>query len=414
MEVRRYWDIGPAQPERRPDADHIAEWGEAFRESVKLRLMADVPIGVFLSGGIDSSAITAVMGELMGEPVKSFSVGFADAGPNELPHARMVAEHLRTEHRDVVVTPDDFFGALPRLAWHADEPMGDPANVPLHFVARLASGHVKAVLSGEGADETLGGYGRYRTTVHNLAAGRLYERLTGETLRRRVAGRIHGRRLSRTFLARPADPRHLYFENFAVFDGAAQGNLLTAEARVRAEGHDPHAVVSAAFDARPDDDVLSRMLYADCTTYLGSLLMKQDKMSMAASVESRVPFLDHELVDVTARMPSHLKLHHGWTTKHVLRTSMEGVLPRDVLNRRKLGFPVPVDTWFRGPFAPVLDDYLLGPRARRRGIFDEGVVSRLVHEHRAGARHGERLWSLLSFELWARCFLDGEQPDPDG
>jgi asparagine synthase (glutamine-hydrolysing) len=401
-----YWDIAPANGA--DGGEGVAEWLELFRESVRLRLMADVPIGVFLSGGIDSSAITGVMSQLTDEPVRTFSVGFSEAGPNELPLARSVAAHFGTEHRDVTVTPREFFDALPLLTWHHDEPIGHPASVPLYFVSKLAAGHVKAVLSGEGADETLAGYARYPKTVYNLAAGRVYERVAPQAWRRAFGRRITGRRLSRTFLSKPADIRHLYFDNFAAFDAGTQLGLVA----VGTNRADPHEETLSHYQAQPGDDVLSRMLYADCKTYLHALLMKQDKMSMAASLESRVPFLDHELVELTARLPARVKLRHGRQTKHVLRRGMETLLPKEVLTRRKLGFPVPIDAWLRGPFRTVVDDYVLSERARERRLFEPESVTHLVREFDAGSRHGERIWTLVAFEHWARCFLDGERPTP--
>jgi asparagine synthase (glutamine-hydrolysing) len=421
LDIKPYGNLNGAPPATGPlsDADYIAEWTDLFRESIRMRLMADVPLGVFLSGGIDSSAIAAVMSQLTDEPIRTFSVAFSERDANELAYARLVARRFETEHRDVIVTPEEFFRALPHLTWHADEPMGHPASAALYFLSELASRHVKAVLTGEGGDETLAGYARYRTTLHNLALGRRYERMTRGSWRSEVSHLIlalppdsrAGQRLSRTFLCRPADVEHLYFENFAVFSGAMQRGLLTPEAADRIGTNDPHLEPRRHFDAHGTADLLDRMLYSDCKTYLHGLLMKQDQMSMAASLESRVPFLDHELVALSARLPRHLKLHRGWTTKYVLRRSMEGVLPRAVLSRRKLGFPVPTGRWFRGPFRSVVDEYVLGERARRRGLFDEQFVRRLVGEHQDGARHGERLWALVSFELWARCFIDDEQPE---
>lgn len=417
IEITRYWDLDAAAPDAPlADAAYIEEWEHRFRESVRLRLMADVPLGVFLSGGIDSSSITAVMSQLADEPVRTFSVGFSEHGASELEYARLVARTFKTAHRDVVVTPEEFFGSLRHLTWHSDEPIAHPAGVPLYFVSQLASGHVKAVLTGEGADETLAGYARYRMTMLNLAAGRTYERVTPRSLRRRFATSIGSlplasrtaQRLSRTFLARPADMHHLYLENFSVFDTRMQRALLAPELVERLKTNDPHADSRRYLDAVPGADLLERILYADCKTYLHGLLMKQDKMSMAASLESRVPFLDHELVELTARLPHRLKLHRMRTTKYVLRRSMEGVLPKAILSRPKLGFPVPIDAWFRGPYRSVVDEYVLGERARARGLFNRAYVERLVAEHRAGARHGERVWALVSLELWARCFLDGE------
>jgi asparagine synthase (glutamine-hydrolysing) len=417
IEITEYWDIDPIPPAGQlTDADYLAEWQHLFRESIRLRLMADVPLGVFLSGGIDSSSIAAVMSELADAPIKTFSVGFSEPGANELESARAVAEAFRTDHHEVVVTPEDFFAVLPHLTWHSDEPIAHPASVPLYFVAQLASRHVKAVLTGEGADETLAGYARYRTTLLNLAVGGGYERLTAPSLRRALSTRIcslppgsrTAQRLSRTFLARQADIEHLYFDNYSVFGAAMQRDLLAPDLVERIGPNDPHADARRYFDAAPDADFLERILYADCKTYLHGLLMKQDQMSMAASLESRVPFLDHELVELTARLPRHLKLRRGTTTKYVLRQSMASVLPKAILSRPKMGFPVPIDAWFRGPYRSVVDEYVLGERAHARGLFNRDFVQRLVAEHRVGGRHGERVWALVSFELWARCFLDGE------
>ena len=421
-EVRtdRYWDVPePADDGPLLEADeHVEQWSALFRESVELRLMADVPIGVLLSGGIDSSAIAAVMTELTGAPIRTFSVGFAEKQANELGYARLVARHLGSEHREVTVTGEDFFAALPRLAWHADEPMGHSASVPLAFLSQLAATEVKAVLCGEGGDETLAGYARYRRTLQNVAAGRRYDRVTTASLRRRVATAVgalprrsrQAQRLRRTFLHRPVELRSLYFDNFAVFGSDTLAGLLTAEAAARVGERNPHAEAERFFAARRDTDLLARMLYADQKTYLQGLLMKQDRMSMAASLESRVPFLDHRLVELGALLPGNLKLRHGRTTKYVLRRTMKGVLPDPILTRGKRGFPVPLDIWLRGPFRHMLDEYVLGDRVLQRGLFERVALERLVHEHEAGSRHGQRLWTLIALELWARCFLDGEEP----
>jgi len=419
VRTERYWDADATDAgASRLDHDYVEEWSALFRESVELRLMADVPIGVLLSGGIDSSAIAAVMTELTGAPIKTFSIGFPEEEANELAHARLVARHLGSDHRDVTVSAQDFFDALPELAWYADEPMGHPSSVPLALVSRLAAQDVKAVLCGEGGDETLAGYSRYRTTLHNLAVGRRYERVTTASLRRRIAGGIdalprtsrHAQRLERTFLRRPADLRNLYFDNFSVFEGAALRRLMTEETAARVGECDPHAEAERFFAAPSHAGLLQRLLYADQKTYLPALLMRQDTMSMSASLESRVPFLDHELAALSAALPAELKLRRGWTTKYVLRRSMKGRLPDPILTRRKLGFPVPVDKWFRGAFRHVVDEYVLSGRARQRGLFEHASLERLVREHDAGARHGHRLWSLVALELWARCFLDGEEP----
>ena len=421
VQIEKYWDVsfdkGAGEDSRRKtDDEYVAEWSELFRTSVRLRLMADVPLGMFLSGGIDSSAIAAVMSGMVAEPIKTFSVAFAEREANELEYARMAARAFKTDHHEILITPEQFFEALPRLVWHEDEPLAHPSSVALYFVSRLAAEHVKVVLTGEGSDELLAGYERYRKTVYNLALGARYHRWAGDGLRRAVQNRIESlpassrvrHKLSRTFLCVPPEIESIYFDNFAVFGRSMQRGLLTAEARERAGTTDPYAEVCRLLEKTDADTLLHRLLYADTKTYLQELLMKQDQMSMAASIESRVPFLDHKLVEFTSRLPERLKLR-GWTTKYVLRRSMKGVLPEAILRRGKMGFPVPVGSWFRGPFRSVVDEYVLGERASSRGLFNQNFVRDLVARHQSGAEnHSERLWSLVNFEMWMRRFIDGE------
>jgi asparagine synthase (glutamine-hydrolysing) len=422
VEIEQYWDVHfpsdeETTSERRSDADYLAEWSELFRESVRLRLMADVPLGMFLSGGIDSSAIAALMSGMIDEPVKTFSVAFAEREANELEYARLVARRFKTEHHEVVVSPEEFFAALPRLVWHEDEPLAHPSSVALYFVSHLAAQHVKVVLTGEGSDEMLAGYDRYRKTVYNLALGERYSRLTpalvrglvGRSIERLPSGSKARQKLSRTFLCLAPDIESIYFDNFAVFGRDMQREMLTAHAREQVGGElNPYAGVRRRLDGMDGGaSLLNQLLYADTKTYLHELLMKQDQMSMAASIESRVPFLDHKLVEYTARLPERMKLR-GWTTKYILRESMKNVLPEQILSRRKMGFPVPVGAWFRGQFQTVIDEYVLGARALGRGLFDEGFVRRLVERHRNGENHAERLWALVNFEMWQRQFIDGE------
>jgi asparagine synthase (glutamine-hydrolysing) len=428
IEINKYWDVSFAAADaddeptsrRRSDADYIAEWSEMFRTSVRLRLMTDVPLGMFLSGGIDSSAIAAVMSGLVDEPIKTFSVAFAEREANELEYARIVARAYRTDHHEVMVSSEEFFAALPRLVWHEDEPLAHPSSVALYFVSALAARHVKVVLTGEGSDEMLAGYDRYRKTVYNLALGQRYERLAGAGLRGAVRGRIESlpvgsrlrHKLTRSFLCMSADIESIYFDNFAVFPRAMQHGLLTPEAKERVGLIDPYEDVRrhlANTDART---LLNRLLYADTKTYLHELLMKQDQMSMAASIESRVPFLDHKLMEFTARLPQHLKLRRGWTTKYILRESMKDVLPASILSRRKMGFPVPVGAWFRGAYRGIVDEYVLSERAAARNLFEPAYVRELAARHQAGEDHTERLWSLVNMEIWLRQFMDGEAALP--
>lgn len=421
IKINRYWDVSftKAAADSRKDADYIAEWSDLFRTSVRLRLMADVPLGMFLSGGIDSSAIAAVMSTLVDEPIKTFSVAFAERSANELEYARLIADAYKTDHHEVVVSPEDFFGMLPKLVWHEDEPLAHPSSVALYFVSRLASKHVKVVLTGEGSDELLAGYARYRKTLLNLALGERYHRLIPGSLRSVVRSQISSMgnsrvraKLLRTFLNVTPDIESIYFDNFAVFGRSNQSQLLTSGTRDRIGTLDPYGTVRSLLKSTDAHSLLDRLLYADIKTYLHELLMKQDQMSMAASIESRVPFLDHKLVEFTSGLPERLKLR-GWTTKYILRKSMKGILPERILSRPKMGFPVPVGSWFRGAYAPVLQEYVLSSRATQREIFNPQYVQRIVAEHQQGADHSERLWSLVNFELWMRQFIDGEYSTGD-
>jgi asparagine synthase (glutamine-hydrolysing) len=422
VDINRYWDVSFAKSEQsgRSDQDYIDEWSELFRKAVRLRLMADVPLGMFLSGGIDSSAIAAVMSGMVSEPIKTFSVAFEEREANELEYARLVSSAYKTNHHEVVVSPEDFFSALPKLVWHEDEPLAHPSSVALYFVSKLAAQHVKVVLTGEGSDELLAGYARYRKTILNLALGARYHGAMPEGIRNAIRNRIEGlprgsrvrKKLLRTFLSLQPDIESIYFDNFSVFSRSLQSDLLTSEARGRTGAIDPYAGVRTLLAQTDAQSPLDRLLYADIKTYLHELLMKQDQMSMAASIESRVPFLDHKLVEFTSSLPERLKLR-GWTTKYVLRKSMKGILPETILSRPKMGFPVPIGKWFRGEYRSVVNEYVLSGRSLERGIFQEKFVRSLVARHDAGEDHSERLWALVNFEMWQRRFIDGEQTNGD-
>lgn len=418
IDIRQYWDLvfDEEKHANRSDADLVAEYAERFTEAVRIRLMSDVPLGMFLSGGIDSAAITAVMSTLVKDPIKTFSVAFAEREANEFSYARMVATKYATDHHEVLVTPQEFFDALPKLVWHEDEPIAHPSSIALNFVSRLAAERVKVVLTGEGSDETLAGYNRYRVTVFNSALGSQYQRLAPSALRAAVRSGISAlptstslrRKLERTFLYLPSDLDTIYFDNFAVFGRARQQSILSSAWRERLRGIDPYAAHHAALAHAPAGSLLNRLLYADTKTYLHELLMKQDQMSMAASIESRVPFLDHPLVEFASSLPLRTKLR-GTTTKWILREAMKDRLPAEILSRKKMGFPVPVGAWFAGAFRGVIDEYVLSPRARARGIFDPAAVATMVAQHQSGqVKHDQRLWALVNLEIWHRVFLDGE------
>jgi asparagine synthase (glutamine-hydrolysing) len=385
--------------------------------------MSDVPLGMFLSGGIDSSAVAALMAPMLGRPLQTFSVAFKERAFNELEYAREVADAVHADGHEVVIDDRDFFGALPRLLWHEDEPIAHPSSVPLYFVSALARRHVTVVLTGEGSDELLAGYGKYPRIALNWRAGTVYEQMIPARLRSLVAGAVVPRlpgRLARyarrSFLAMDRSAASMVFDNFAAIRIAEQRGLLSpalAAAATREQAYGPSV---ASFD-RPaaGSSLLDRLLYADVKTYLVELLMKQDQMSMAASIESRVPFLDHHLVEFAASLPDSWKLA-GWTTKRILREAMKGLLPASILNRPKMGFPVPFADWMRSPWNNVARDVLLDRRTRERGIVDPAGVERLLADHFAGRTEGgDRIWSLLNLELWYRTFIDkdGVQTLPD-
>jgi asparagine synthase (glutamine-hydrolysing) len=407
----------PALPGMQAGEAHpVARFRELLEESVRLRLMSDVPLGMFLSGGIDSSAIAALMAKMIGRPLQTFSVAFKDRAFNELEYAREVARAIGADSHEIVIDDRDFFGALPKLVWHEDEPIAHPSSVPLYFVSALAREHVTVVLTGEGADELLAGYGKYPRVSWNWRAGTVYERMMPDALRASIARgviprlpRTLARYAKRSFLAMDRSPESMFFDNFASIRLADQQELLAPALRAAATGAAAYGASLDYFD-KPNgaSTLLDRLLYADIKTYLVELLMKQDQMSMAASIESRVPFLDHKLVEYAATLPDEWKLS-GWTTKRVLRESMKGVLPESILNRPKMGFPVPFAAWTRGPWNATVRDVLLDRRSRERGIIDPKAVDRLLRHHAEGRTDGgDRLWSLLNLELWHRTFIDQE------
>ena len=418
ISIERYWDLpiaGEDGDRQLKDNDVTEEFYERLKESVRLRLMSDVPLGVFLSGGIDSSAIAAIMRDLGVTDLKTFSVAFEEREANEFEYARLMARHIGAEHHEVLMGRDDFFAALPMLTWHEDEPIAHPSSVPLHMVSRLAAQHVKVVLTGEGSDELLAGYYRYRWTMINERIADAWKFMPGfarKGVSRSVTHFANGgnklaQKFSRTALVREHSIDALYLDNFAAFGAAPLRSVLHADVRARVQGVDPYATFRSGFESRKGG-VLGRLLYGDAKTYLHELLMKQDQMSMAASIESRVPFLDHPLAEWVTRLPDRFKLR-GLETKWLLRSAMKMRLPDTILNRPKMGFPVPIGAWIRGPLKDSAQELLLGDRAMARGVLDATTVRTMFDEHVRGVRkHDERLWILLGLELWHRLFMDGE------
>ena len=416
LETSLYWDLTvEADDGSQPREHYVRGYREKLEQCVASHLMSDVPLGVFLSGGLDSSAVAALTTKIRKEPIETFSVGYGEEAYSELPYARTIAEHLQSRHHEVHLNRDEFFQTLPRLIWHEDEPIVWPSSIALYFVARLARERVTVVLTGEGSDETLGGYTRYPWTLLNSRMDSVYRAMTPAALRHMLrkgigASPLSGklkRKLEHTFLGRDGESwPSFYFDNFySAFSSAEQEQLLTPEAKGTAG--DPYAG-SMSYWNLSSGDLLHRLLYTDIKTYLVELLMKQDQMSMAASIESRVPFLDHALVEFTASIPAKYSTK-GMAGKCILKAAVEDLLPKSIVYRQKMGFPTPWAYWLAGSSQDYMRRLLLEPRTLERGLFRAPALNRLFDEHTAGHRdHGNRIWRLLNLELWFRVCVERE------
>jgi asparagine synthase (glutamine-hydrolysing) len=408
--IHKYWDLtftGDGNASR--EAEYLDRLDALVTEAVRLRLISDVPLGAFLSGGIDSSLVVAAMVATTSGRVVTTSVGFDDHAFNELEYARTVANHLGTESHERIVKPD-VADLLPRLVWHLDEPFGDSSAVPTYYVSAAAREQVTVALSGDGGDEAWAGYARHRVERWEQTARRWLgpsaSRLAGLLARRAPQGLKGARSLQHLALS-PADAcarKHAY----GLFETGGRGAMYSPDFRAHVAGGDPFAGFRAAYDACPSPDPLDRALYVDVKTYLvDDILTKVDKMSMAVSLEARVPLLDHKLLEFVATIPTSLKLKGG-RSKYLLRRLLEQRIPKPIVDRPKHGFEAPVGEWLRGPLAPLVDDLLLDGRLRARGLFDGTAISTLWKEHRSAARdHRHRLWNVVMLELWFREFVDG-------
>ena len=397
--IKRYWEpvLGDFLPTTRLE-EAVEEFAALFERTVSRRLMSDVPIGMLLSGGIDSSAVAAMMARTTNGPITSFTVGFELPGAhNELDQARAVATHLGADHHELVLSPNSA-ELLPLLVRHMDEPVADPALLPTYLICKFAREHVPVVLTGEGGDELLGGYPRYAwfERAHRL------QQTTPRWLRHGVlaASRLlpmsqrYHRALDNVLAERTDLERHLHW---------VPG--LSPELRAELAPHIPHTTHHAfeSFLIPEQGHIVHRLMALDMRTWLvDDVLTKMDKMSMAASVEARVPFLDHRLVEFVAGVPLAIKVAKG--PKTLLREAMKGVLPPRTIRRRKHAFQIPLEPWLAGPLSGFVREILLDDRARRRGWFDMKGVESLISKN--GAGDPQSVWTLLCLELWAREFLD--------
>jgi asparagine synthase (glutamine-hydrolysing) len=409
LHVRRYWQVPVDQSMPASDEEAVQGLRAVLRDAVRSHLMSDVPLGAFLSGGVDSSLVVGLMAEASSQPVRTFSIGFDVPQYDELEHARVVARHFGTDHHEFVVKPDAL-AIIDDLISHFDEPFGDSSAIPTWYVSEMARRHVTVVLSGDGGDELFGGYDRYFPHPRVAAFDRWAPPGT-----RRMASLVwpwlpHGA-TGKNFLRRVArDERGRYLDAIGYFQSDEKRSLMAAD--VWRQLGDANAETRlgrhfARLDALPWH---GQLMHFDFETYLPEdILTKVDRMSMAHSIESRVPLLDNAVVDFAARLPSGLKIREG-RRKHILKEAAAGLLPTEILDRRKQGFAVPIGAWFRGGVRELFSDVLLSTRARQRGFFEPRFIERLVREHVTGRReHTLRLWALVVFELWHRQCLDSRR-----
>jgi asparagine synthase (glutamine-hydrolysing) len=406
LTVEKYWEIPADETFTGSEADAVDQLRAVLTDAVRSHLISDVPLGAFLSGGIDSSLVVGLMSQVSGARVKTFSIGFDEPEFDELDAARRVAEHFGTEHHEFVVKPDGV-GILDRLVSHFDEPFADSSAIPTWYVSEMARRHVTVVLSGDGGDELFGGYDRYVPHPRVVA----FDRYSPRALRRVAAiaaARLpHGVR-GKNFLRHVGrDDKGRYLDAIRFFGADEKPALLTPDVLRLIEGPDPEARLARHFERFARLPWPSQMMRFDAETYLPEdVLTKVDRMSMAHSIESRVPLLDNEVIAFAAALPAALKIKGG-RRKHVLKEVAATLLPRDILDRKKQGFGVPLGTWFRGNLRELFADTLLAPAALQRGYFQPAFVSRLVAEHLAGRRdHTLRLWQLVVFERWHRAYVD--------
>lgn len=410
VSVKEYWDVV-----------YTSDWGSyqsqkeimdrlliLLRESVRLRLISDVPLGAFFSGGLDSTAIVACMAQHLDQPVKTFAIGFEDDPSfNELKYARIAARALNTDHLEFVVNPDTI-DLVPKLVWHHDQPFADSSAIPTYLVAKLTRTHVTVALTGDGGDELFAGYERfaaarlaevYRRTPQFIQAAMTYliRRFPEST---KYDGFV---RRARRFLENaPLPLARCYLGWVGIFDIGFIQELLNNGTEV-----DPLSHFQNCFEQVQDIDPIGQLLYVNTKTYLpGDLLVKTDRMSMANSLEARSPFLDHKLLEFAAQIPSNLKLRK-LTTKYILKEALGGLVPEKIIRRKKRGFGVPIGRWFRNDLKEYVRDILICPQALRRGFFREETLKMLIDEHQSGRRdNGHKLWSLITFEIWNRIFID--------
>lgn len=407
--IEKYWDFR-YEPitEVKSEPEYVAQLQELLREAVRIRLISEVPLGAFLSGGVDSSAIVGLMSQISDKPVKTFSIGFNEDSFNELKYARVAAKHFQTEHHEFVVTPD-LVEIVDDLIWHFDEPFADSSALPTFMVSKMARDFVTVVLSGDGGDELFAGYTRY--VVDKKRGG--FERLP-KWIRRNLL-KPFSENLPNGFLGKnylynsSLDAVDRYIDSISHFNDLGKNQLYTESFRANLNGDFGRGAKTfrELAESAPTGNQVDKLLYLDSKTYLpGDILTKVDRMSMATSLEARVPLLDHKLIDFVMRIPPELKLR-GSETKYIFKKAMEGIVPREILYREKQGFGVPINEWINSNLRQRIHCELQEKRTLERGYFEAQYIKTLLDEHSGGRRdHSYRLWILWMLELWHRKFVD--------
>ncbi len=409
VRTEKYWDLDLSEPDDSPTEDEWAErLREKIREAVSVRLVSEVPLGAFLSGGIDSSTIVGMMSGLSSKPVKTFSIGFNEDSFDELKFARIAAKKFGTEHHEFIVTPD-LFDLIDDIVWHFDEPFADQSSLPTYMLSKLAREHVTVILSGDGGDELFAGYDRYLVDQRRQRFD-----LLPQAFRRQVIGRLssampHGGPGKNLLYNVSLGPTQRYVDNISAFNGPKKSYLYSHDfARtLNGNGSSAEEQFIRMGERMPDRDPIARRLYLDSKTYLpGDILTKVDRMTMANSVEARVPLLDHELVELVSKIPSRFKMK-GTETKYILKKAMNELVPREILHREKQGFGVPIGEWINDQLKERMHEELCETRTSARGYFDEKYVRVLLNEHSKGRRdHSMELWMLWMLERWFRRYVD--------
>jgi len=422
-EIRQYWDLQFSKPSNCLSLDDAErELSNLLAEAVELHMIADVPVGVLLSGGVDSTAVLSFAKERTDKEISSYTVGFSDSGvADERPYAKLAAETFGTQHHDMTITAADFAEFLPRYVWHMEEPVCEPPAVAMYYVSKLAKNYVKVLLSGEGGDEAFAGYSNYRNVLWLERLKRVLPALNGAASRRLsgVNSWFHSSRVAKYApLMNAKFPDYYYSRtsNPYRYSGNGMGELYSADFEGSIDREYTVEPVQRLFSKVKDQGILDQMLYIDTKTWLpDDLLIKADKMTMANSLELRVPLLDHRVLEFAAALPAHYKLR-GFSLKYILKRALAKRVPKAILQRKKAGFPVPYDSWMRGDLKDWLSGILLDRETSARGYFRKSTVEKLLSENAGSGRYSKELFSLAVLELWHRQFLGDERlstPDLD-